>query len=29
VVGAVVIGLVFYVITSLVEQAALRGRPGG
>jgi NitT/TauT family transport system permease protein len=29
VVGAVVIGLVFYGVTSLVEQAALRGRPGG
>jgi NitT/TauT family transport system permease protein len=29
VVGAVLIGLVFYVVTSLVEQAALRGRPGG
>lgn len=29
VVGAVLIGLVFYGVTSLVERAALRGRPGG
>ena len=29
VVGAVLIGLVFYGATSLVERAALRGRPGG
>jgi NitT/TauT family transport system permease protein len=28
VVGAVLIGLVFYCVTSLVERAALRGRPG-
>ena len=29
VVGAMLIGLVFYGVTSLVERAALRGRPGG
>ncbi|HEY0119885.1 MAG TPA: ABC transporter permease subunit [Cellulomonas sp.] len=29
VVGAVLIGLVFYGVTSIVERAALRGRPGG